>query len=174
MTSKIRIGLIGYGKAGKAVANVLATDPRFELCWISRRDTHEYQTHAETNIPIIGIAQRTFEELFTHFPIEAIIDFSAPESVHSYGEILRKHGTTLVTAISNYSENDLEYIRDLGNNCRVICSPNITLGINFLMMAANLLRKIAPFADVEILEQHFRESRSFWNRAQNCRIIGCR
>ncbi len=78
MTSKIRIGLIGYGKAGKAVANVLATDPRFELCWIARRDTHEYQTHAENNIPIIGVARHTFEALFTQFPIDAIIDFSAP------------------------------------------------------------------------------------------------
>jgi len=38
-----------------------------------------------------------------------------------------------------------------------LCSPNITLGINFLIMAAKLLRSIAPFADVEILEQHFRE-----------------
>jgi len=38
-----------------------------------------------------------------------------------------------------------------------MCSPNITVGINFLIMAARLLRQIAPFADVEILEQHFRD-----------------
>lgn len=30
-------------------------------------------------------------------------------------------------------------------------------GHNFLIVAAKLLRKIAPFADVEILEQHFKE-----------------
>ncbi|MFA6904324.1 MAG: dihydrodipicolinate reductase C-terminal domain-containing protein, partial [Gallionellaceae bacterium] len=45
----------------------------------------------------------------------------------------------------------------LGRDTRVLCSPNITLGINFLIAAAKLLRKIAPFADVEIVEQHFRE-----------------
>jgi 4-hydroxy-tetrahydrodipicolinate reductase len=38
-----------------------------------------------------------------------------------------------------------------------LCSPNITLGINFLILAAKLLRNLAPFADVEILEQHFKE-----------------
>ena len=38
-----------------------------------------------------------------------------------------------------------------------MCSPNITLGINFLIVAAKLLRKAAPFADVEIVEQHFRD-----------------
>jgi len=29
----------------------------------------------------------------------------------------------------------------------VLCSPNITLGINFLILAAKLLRNIAPFAE---------------------------
>ncbi|MGZ8881436.1 MAG: hypothetical protein ACXW0I_04995 [Methylosarcina sp.] len=41
MTYKTRIGLIGYGKTGKAVANVLSTDSRFELCWIARRTSGE-------------------------------------------------------------------------------------------------------------------------------------
>lgn len=51
----------------------------------------------------------------------------------------------------------MDYARIIAENTRVLCSPNITLGINFLIVAAKLLRKIAPFADVEILEQHFRE-----------------
>jgi 4-hydroxy-tetrahydrodipicolinate reductase len=63
----------------------------------------------------------------------------------------------LVSAISAYDEAQLSYARNLGQDTRVLCSPNITLGINFLIMAAKLLRNIAPFADVEILEQHFRE-----------------
>lgn len=37
------------------------------------------------------------------------------------------------------------------------CAHPISRGINFLIVAAKLLRRIAPFADVEILEQHFRE-----------------
>ena len=63
----------------------------------------------------------------------------------------------LVTAISSYDAAQLASIRALGAHARVLCSPNITVGINFLIMAARLLREIAPFADVEILEQHFRE-----------------
>ena len=52
----------------------------------------------------------------------------------------------MVSAISAYSEDDLNYARSLGRDTRVMCSPNITLGINFLIVAAKLLRKIAPFA----------------------------
>ena len=33
----IKVGIMGHGKAGQAVAEVLQTDPRFELCWVARR-----------------------------------------------------------------------------------------------------------------------------------------
>jgi len=158
MTQKIRVGLIGYGKAGKAVANILSSDLRFNLCWIARRSAGaEPQTHPDTDIPIIGTEQQSFDELFDQHPVDAVVDFSTPEALHSYGEALRMRGIMLVSAISAYSESDLDYARSLGQDTRVLCSPNITLGINFLIVAAKLLRKIAPFADVEILEQHFRE-----------------
>ncbi len=70
---------------------------------------------------------------------------------------MRQRGIILVSAISAYSDEELNYALSLGHNTRVLCSPNITLGINFLIVAAKLLRKIAPFADVEILEQHFKD-----------------
>ena len=158
MTRKTRVGLVGYGKAGKAVANILATDPRFDLRWIARRSADtEPQTHPDTGISVISIAQQPFGELFDRYPVDALVDFSSPESLHAYGEEVRKRGITLVSAISAYAEDDLGYARNLGLDTRVMCSPNITLGINFLIVAAKLLRKAAPFADVEIVEQHFRD-----------------
>jgi 4-hydroxy-tetrahydrodipicolinate reductase len=158
MTRKIRVGLVGYGKAGSAVANVLCADPRFELRWIARRSSNgEQKIHSGTNIPIIGLDHLPFAELFDRLPVDALVDFSSPESILAYGDEVRQRGLMLVSAISAYGESELAYARSLGSSTRVLCSPNITLGINFLIVAAKLLRKIAPFADVEILEQHFRE-----------------
>lgn len=156
MTQTMRVGLVGYGKAGRAVANVLSCDPRFELCWIARRSA-DTAYHPGTEIPIIGMQQCSFEELFDKHPVDALVDFSSPHSIRIYGEQVRRRGIMLISAISAYTEDDLAYARSLGQHTRVLCSPNITLGINFLIVAAKLLRKIAPFADVEILEQHFRE-----------------
>lgn len=155
---KMRVGLLGYGKAGSAVANVLSEDPRFDLRWIARRSNKTgSQTHPGTDIPIIGLDSYTYAELFDRMPVDALVDFSRPESIRAYGQEVRQRGIIVVSAISAYSEDDLQYARSLSDNTRVLCSPNITLGINFLIVAAKLLRKIAPFADVEILEQHFRE-----------------
>lgn len=35
-------------------------------------------------------------------------------------------------------------------------SPNITLGVNYLLFAAKFLKKIAPWVDIEIIEEHFK------------------
>lgn len=158
MPPQISIGLIGYGKAGQAVAKVLSQDPRFRLRWIARRSIQNSATTLTgTNIPILGIDKVPFADLFDQHPVDAIVDFSTPQTIHSYGEEIRKRHITLVSAISAYSADDLDYARSLGKSTRIMCSPNITLGINFLIVAARLLRKIAPFADVEIVEQHFKE-----------------
>lgn len=158
MTNRIRVGLAGYGKAGQAVANVLGNDARFDLRWIARRSSAEtQQTHVGTEAPVVSTQQTSFAELFERRPVDALVDFSSPESIHVYGEEVRRRGITLVSAISAYSEEDLAYARSLGDETRVMCSPNITLGINYLIVAAKLLRRIAPFADVAILEQHFRD-----------------
>jgi len=154
----IRVGLIGYGKAGSAVAQILGTDPRFDLRWIGRRASIiGAQAHDDGAVPIVGLDALNIPAWLDMRPVDAIVDFSAPQTLKVYGEELRRRKIMLVSAISAYDEDQLSYARSLGQDTRVLCSPNITLGINFLIMAAKLLRSIAPFADVEILEQHFKE-----------------
>lgn len=163
----IKLGLIGYGKAGSAVAQVLRTDSRFDLRWVARR-THcaSIQALEGSNIPLIGLEGIDLSSWLDANPVDALVDFSVPESLLEYGEELKHRRMMLVSAISAYSENQLSYARSLGEHTRILCSPNITLGINFLIMAAKLLRSIAPFADVEILEQHFKEKREISGTAK--------
>ena len=149
----IKVGLIGFGRAGAAVARVMETDERFELCWIARRSAAE----GNSSVPVTQLTEASFPAWLDQYPVDAVIDFSDAEAVHLYGEAIRRRGISLVSAISAYPEATRDYIRDLGCDIRVMSSPNITLGINFLMFAARMLRRIAPFADVEILEQHFRD-----------------
>ncbi|MDP3438144.1 MAG: dihydrodipicolinate reductase C-terminal domain-containing protein [Azonexus sp.] len=158
----IKVGLIGYGKAGQAVARVLAEDSRFELCWIARASA----LNADIELPVTVLEKATFPDWLDQYPVDAIVDFSNAEAVLLYGEAVRQRKIMLVSAISGYPAETLDYIRDLGKDIRVMSSPNITLGINFLMLAAKLLRRIAPFADIEIIEQHFREKPEISGTAQ--------
>lgn len=149
----ITIGLIGYGKAGQAVASVLRDDPRFELAWVARRSS----TEGVDGLPAVQLEADSFGDWLDAHPVDGIIDFSDAGAILGYGEAVRQRGIMVVTAISGYPPETLDYIRDLGRDIRIMSSPNITLGINFLLLAAQILRRIAPFADVEIVEQHFRD-----------------
>lgn len=163
----LKIGLVGYGRAGKAVADALVSDPRFELCWILRRtsqDGEHLEGHAD--VPIVGLSRLNITAWFTDHPVDALLDFSEEDTVYLYGEEVKTRGLILVSAISNYTENHLRYLRSIGADARVMSSPNITLGINFLLIAARLLKDIAPFADVEIIEQHFREKQDISGTAK--------
>jgi len=154
----MKVGLMGYGKAGKAVAKVLIADPRYELQWVMRRTAGEPRhVDGQPGIPLVGYEGLDLGQWLDEHPVDALVDFSLPDTVYTYGEHIRQRGIMLVSAISAYTEEHLSYLRELGQHTRVMSSPNITLGINFLLMAASLLRNIAPFADVEIVEQHFRE-----------------
>ena len=139
------------------MAEVLKEDPRFELVWVAKRNPWPEDQPLPLGLPVFAMSQGDFGEWLDAHPVDALVDFSDADTIHLYGEEVRKRHLTLVSAISAYSDESLAYARSLGEQARVLCSPNITLGINFLILSARMLRGIAPFADVEILEQHFRE-----------------
>ena len=152
----LRVGLMGYGKAGQAVAHVLQEDPRCSLQWVARKRPSDTTHIKDTTIAFTAADQDWGAWLDAH-PVDAIVDFSHPDAVYQYGTAMAERGIMLVSANSAYQPEHLAFMAKLGKQTQVLCSPNITLGINFLILAAKLLRNIAPFADVAILEQHFRQ-----------------
>jgi 4-hydroxy-tetrahydrodipicolinate reductase len=101
----------------------------------------------------------TAAQLLDRSPVEAIVDFSSADGIRFYGDEAARRGVTIITAVSHYPDETLDYLRWLSRSTRVLCSPNITLGVNFLIIAAKILRNIAPETDVEIVEQHFKSKR---------------
>ena len=69
----IKVGLLGYGKAGKAVARVINADPRFDLRWIAKRSTSAETPMDETGkIPLIGLESFDFSKWLDAHPVDAI------------------------------------------------------------------------------------------------------
>ena len=82
----LKVGLMGYGKAGKAVANVLADDPRYELCWVFRRNGSSQETVKDLEkTPLRSMQDTDLAAWLEAHPVDAVVDFSNAEGVFWYG-----------------------------------------------------------------------------------------
>ncbi|MCZ2222214.1 MAG: hypothetical protein LC122_01085 [Chitinophagales bacterium] len=161
---KAKIGLIGFGKTGRAVANVILRNKKFSLEWVYRRkpllenrsageflgiDTNE-------NATIYSSSHTTLDEVLEKQPVDFIIDFSSNQGIYSYGSIASKKKIKIISAISHYGKKEIELLKNLSKFTTVFWSPNITLGVNYLLFASKYLKEIAPWVDIEIVEEHFK------------------
>lgn len=161
----MKVGLIGFGKTGKAVASVILENPDVCLEWVVRR-SHKMEHRSvpeflgiESREPglIYSIEEFTADELLDSLPVDAIIDFSSEDGYKYYATAAAKRGISIVSAISHYEQHSIETLRSLAKDTRVLWSPNITIGINFLIIAAQVLKRIAPYTDIEIVEEHYKD-----------------
>ncbi len=163
---RIKVGLFGFGRTGMVVAQEILRDTECELCWVirrSHRNEGEYASkilgfhHEEGRIFSLGCID--IDQFFEDNMVDIIIDFSDSSAIILY-KIIAEYGIRIVTAISDYDEYDLKLLAEISKETAILHSPNITLGINILIEAAKLLKRIIPEADIHIVEEHFKEKKS--------------
>jgi 4-hydroxy-tetrahydrodipicolinate reductase len=160
----MKIGLIGFGKAGKAVANVILRSKDFSLEWVLKNkiepglSTAKEALNIETEdlSPIYSRSDINMDQFFRLHPVDIIIDFSDAESILQYGSAAADYGIKIISAISHYHDDQIAFLKQLSKTTTVFWSPNITLGVNYLLFAASLLKNIAPDVDIELIEEHFK------------------
>lgn len=161
---KIRIGIFGFGKTGKVIANEFLSDGRFTLTWVVRKGLESHQKYAsrllghEFDDGEIFSIEDIDDQFFLEKPVDALVDFSDSTGIYLYKKAAEV-GIPIISAISKYDEKELELLKVFSVSTPVLYSPNITLGINVLMVAAQILQKIAPHADIEIVEEHFKNKK---------------
>ncbi|MCA0444991.1 MAG: dihydrodipicolinate reductase [Bacteroidetes bacterium] len=161
----MKIGLMGFGKTGKAVAATVLRNKDMILEWVVRRS--ELLDHR--SIPeflgepsdepglIYSSSKISISELLDEQPVDVIIDFSSETGLDYYAEEAAKRKIKIISAVSHYDEKTILRLKQFAKKTVVLWSPNITLGVNYLMIAARYLKKIAPSTDMVIIEEHFRD-----------------
>lgn len=160
----MKVGLFGFGKTGRAVASILLESRKTNLQWVMRKSSRlEHRSVSEflgvdSDEPGLIYPIETYDctTLFEQHPVDVVIDFSSAQGMYYYAEEAAKRGITIISAVSQYDNEQLAYLKKLAEKTVVMHSPNITLGINFLLLAAKILKSIAPHTDVEIIEEHFK------------------
>ncbi|MBP2643354.1 MAG: Dihydrodipicolinate reductase [Firmicutes bacterium] len=158
---KTKIGIFGFGKTGKIVANEFLKDSLFSLRWVVRKSCEGRHKFASRLLGYPHKSGTIFsiddinDEFFSERPVDAIVDFSDSKALHLYKRAAEM-SIPIISAISKYEKEESDLLKLFSESTAVLYSPNITLGINVLMVAAQILQKIAPHADIEIVEEHFK------------------
>ncbi|MFA6873322.1 MAG: dihydrodipicolinate reductase C-terminal domain-containing protein [Bacteroidaceae bacterium] len=160
----MKIGLMGFGKTGKAVASVILDNEGMSLEWVFRKrkvlDHRSVQEFLGVDSEESGLIYSSFttsiEQILDEHPVDIIIDFSSNTVIYAYGKLAAKRKIKIISAVSHYEKEEKKLLKELAKQTTVFWSPNITLGVNYLLLASKFLKKIAPSVDIEIIEEHYK------------------
>ncbi|PKM76118.1 MAG: dihydrodipicolinate reductase [Firmicutes bacterium HGW-Firmicutes-15] len=157
--------MFGFGRTGSIVAQEIIKDEICELSWVLRKSMAKEGEFASRLLgfdhdegKVYSIENIDMDAFYNDNYVDVIIDFSSASATEYY-EKAAQYGTRIVSAIAKYDRVHLDQLMYLSKQTAVLYSPNITLGINFLIEASKVLQRIAPHADIEIIEEHFRGKR---------------
>lgn len=157
----INVGVIGFGKTGKYVCEELLKSPLFTLKWVLKKERCDFEYASQK----FGFKDKIGKFFFKHaietdffktHKVDVVIDFSHEDSALSYYNSIAKANAKIISAISHYPARHMDFIKTISKEIAVLHSPNITIGINWIMIASKMLNRLIPEADVVIVEEHFK------------------
>ena len=160
MADKIKVAVMGAsGRMGQeliraVIANELLTlvggTERAGHDWIGR-DVGACLGGADIGAKVVADAVELFAKA------DAVIDFTSPESSVFHAELAAQARCVLVIGTTGFNAEQLEKIAAAGRHARIVRSGNMSLGINLLAKAANLVSSVLGGTyDIDIVETHHR------------------
>lgn len=163
----LKIGLIGIGRTGREIAKVLFEQKDMQIVFAMCRPG-SMKRHMDLG-EVIGIQNigikiegtHKLEELLIKCRPDIVVDFSNPEATLKNAKIISNMGVNLVIGTTGFSSLDLEKIKQLtfNNQTGIVYAPNITLGVNVLMVLAKLASILLNNYDFQITEAHHKNKK---------------
>lgn len=156
----MNIALIGLGATGKIVAEYLLGKNVLSMVLCRKNSPNAYLdlgvvlNRRDTHI-IIEPCEHLEKKIFENKP-DVLIDFSSSHFLRENISMLAHYGINVVTAVTDYEPADIEKIKQvaLQGKIGVIMAPNITYGVNVLMLLAEIATDLMKDYDFQVLEEH--------------------
>jgi 4-hydroxy-tetrahydrodipicolinate reductase len=164
-TDMINIGLVGYGRTGKVVADEIYRQEDVLLTCIFKKTKDQYfgkdigMLHGQSPNGHFIHHISDLEGCLKHGIIDVVIDFSHPDAVVSYIDLLCTYGINVVICSTNFKPEQREFVNRRCDTIGIVWAPNVTEGINILMYLGRIVKRIWPESDIEIIEYHFSKKK---------------
>ncbi|MCB5250515.1 MAG: 4-hydroxy-tetrahydrodipicolinate reductase [Candidatus Cloacimonetes bacterium] len=135
-----------YGRMGKTLTTLIASQQNVEV--VAGIDLNQgdapfavFSSLSECNIAA-----------------DVVIDFSTPQSLHSYIPSAVEKNLAVVVATTGLEEKELTLLEEASSKIAIFRSGNMSLGINLLeKVVATAAKVLADSFDIEIVEKHHNQ-----------------
>jgi len=156
----MKVALVGLGATGKIVAEYLLEKNVLSMVLCRKNSPHAYLdlgtvlNRRDTNI-IVEPCEHLEKKIFENKP-DVLIDFSSSHFLRDNIKLLAHYGINIVTAVTDYEPAEIEKIKQVAllGNIGVIMAPNITYGVNVLMLLTEIAAELMSGYDFHVLEEH--------------------
>ena len=163
----IRVCLIGLGKTGSEVAKVLLEQDNIKLVAVVCRpdgnkvgkDLGEVIGCRDTGIIVTGSDK--LEEMVFRTKPDIAVDFSSSKATMKNAVILSKLKVNMVIATTGFSKISLQKLFILTKKYHngIVYAPNITLGVNVMMLLTGIASSILNNYDFQVNEEHHNKKK---------------
>jgi 4-hydroxy-tetrahydrodipicolinate reductase len=161
----LKVALIGLGTTGKIVAEYLYKKRvlSFVLCReqhaAAGKDLGEILHRPHMNIPVE--TTENLEEKLHKYKPDVLIDFSSPKFLRDHLATLARCHVNVVTAVTGYTQMDIKRIKVLTRRGKigVVVAPNITLGVNVLLVMAQIAAVLQSVYDFQVIDENHRNKK---------------
>ncbi|MFT8889983.1 MAG: 4-hydroxy-tetrahydrodipicolinate reductase [Ethanoligenens sp.] len=163
----LRLCVSGLGKAGIQTAKYLFGIPDVHLVSAicspgsskAGRDLGEIVTGMGKEVPVYPADQ--IEPCVFQTKPDVVIDFSTPEASLPNAAVFARMGINLVIGTTGFSEPQEELFDRIARKYPIglIYAPNITRGVNAMMLLTEIAARILESYDFEIVEMHHKRKK---------------
>lgn len=163
----IRVCLVGIGKTGKEIAKYFLEHEDIKLvaaiCSPSSpkkgRELGEIIGTQNTGITIES--SDNIEEVVFRTKPDVVVDFSSPEATLKNARVFSRLKVNILVATTGFSKMSLKKLFVLTRKYHngIVYAPNITLGVNVLMLLTNIASNLLNNYDFQINEIHHKRKK---------------
>lgn len=163
----IKVGIIGLGKTGKYVANSILESNNMKIVAAicspgstkKGMDLGDLLGISKANVKIYSSDE--MEAIIFKTKPDVVVDFSSPSATMKNITILSKMKVNLVIGTTGFTKEEIKKIQSTAHDFKngIVYAPNITLGVNVVMLLSNIAATILNNYDFEIIEMHYKNKK---------------
>ena len=163
----IKVALIGLGRTGKHIASEILEQNNMELVAVVCSPKSEKRgmklgtliDNNETNV-VITSSDDLKEIIFRTKP-DVVVDFSTSSAAMENARLLSSMKVNIVIGTTGFTEDEQKELKNLPMKFHngIVYAPNITLGVNTVMLLSNIAANILNNYDFQITEVHHKHKK---------------